>query len=38
MEFHNPADARQAGVAAIYQEPTMFAVRLKADDIDEFDF
>ncbi|MEV4186316.1 ATP-binding cassette domain-containing protein [Streptosporangium canum] len=38
VEFHNPADAQQAGVAVIYQEPTMFAVRLKADDIDEFDF
>src|SRR6478752_9782459 len=33
VEFHNPADAQQAGVAVIYQEPTMFPDLSVAENI-----
>ncbi|GAA3420375.1 hypothetical protein GCM10018952_63260 [Streptosporangium vulgare] len=33
MEFGNPADAQRAGVAVIYQEPTMFPDLSVAENI-----
>src|SRR5262245_42442167 len=33
VEFHGPADAQQAGVAVIYQEPTLFPDLSVAENI-----